>query len=391
MNQTIFNLLLCAALAGCGTSGSMHRPSSSKKSDIENWTALGGGPSRSGFRNLNFQTPLKQSWKISTSSAINSTIVIADSCVYFGTLDGRIYGVSIRNGSQYGKIRYVQSSVLGMTIARETSVYGLSNGKGTLVSYDLANARHNFIRELGAIETNPLVYDDYIYVGSLNKKFYCLNFSDGLPQWTFEASKPIRSSPAIQRNAVYFGCDNGSIYSMNRFNGGINWEFKTAGAVYATPVVDASGVYIGSLDGTFYAVGVDDGKLMWKFHVEEPLDGTIYAAAAVNDLQVFFGSTNGYLYALNKKDGSLAWRFKTNGAISTAPLISANCVFIGSQDKNFYAIDILSGNSSWSFKTNGRIKTNPAMYGNYIVIAAENNYVFALTTVDRKKNEAIAK
>ncbi|MBX7150073.1 PQQ-binding-like beta-propeller repeat protein [bacterium] len=370
-------IIVAAIFASCGTSGSIGIGRYYRKTQTESWANMGGNAGRTGFRNTPIQPPLELAWKISVSSAVNEAIAAKDSIIYFGTLDGRMYAVWMSNGKIIGRIRYTHPSSAGMCLTGNSAVYGLSNGKNTLIAYNLMERKHTYAKDLGAIESNPLVADDYIYVGSQNKNFYCVNLSDGSVKWKYSLKKPTKSSPSVHTVNVFFGCDDGTVYSLNRYTGQLNWAFKADGPVQSAPVIDDPYVFVGTTDGNFYALNLSDGSVKWQFKVENPLPGNIFASASTDNNRVYVGSTNGYLYALNKNDGAVDWQFKTNGVISTAPLVTPTYVFVGSQDKVFYAINSTTGLAEWQYKTNGRIKTNPARLGDYIFIAAENNNVFA--------------
>ncbi|NUM80217.1 PQQ-binding-like beta-propeller repeat protein [bacterium] len=370
-------MTIALIFASCGTSGSIGIGRYYKKSQAESWSNMGGNAGRTGYRQTDIQPPLELAWKASVSSAVNEVISVKDSIIYFGTLDGRMYAVWIGDGRTIGRIRYTHASSAGMSLTGNIAVYGLSNGKNTLIAYHLMERKHIYAKDIGAIETNPLVVEDYIYVGSQNKNFYCVNLSDGSVKWKYSLKKPTKSSPSVNTINVFFGADDGKVYSLNRYTGQLNWYFQADGAVQSAPVIDDPYVFVGTVDGNFYALNLSDGAVKWQFKVEKPLPGSIFASASTDKGRVYIGSTNGYLYALNKNDGAVDWQFKTNGAISTAPLVTPKYIFVGSQDKFFYAINSTTGLSEWQYKTNGRIKTNPARYGDYIFIAAENNNVFA--------------
>ncbi len=347
-----------------------------RKSTNDNWPNFGGSALRDNYRNVNFHLPLNLVWKKSVSSAVGSVIAVSDSIVYLGTLDGRVYAMNLRNGDVIGSLKFLYALTSGISVKHQTAILGLANGKETLISYDVFDSRYNYIKEIGGIETNPLVYEEYIYVAAQNKKFYSLNLSDGLILWTFETPLPVRSSPVVQGTTVYFGCDDGNIYALNRFNGNVIWKFQTHQAIFAAPALDETSLYVGSTDSTFYAIALKDGSLKWKFKIGGGTPGKFFASAAVDKERVIVGGSDGAVYALSKNDGKLLWKFQTNGAISTAPVITRDYVFIGSQDKNFFAVDLATGVSVWKFETEGRIKTNFVVYGNYIILASENKYVY---------------
>jgi eukaryotic-like serine/threonine-protein kinase len=365
-------------LFGCASSGSIDISDFFRKGKNPNWETLGGSIERSNFRDYSIQPPLELAWTFKSYTAIHDLITVSDSLVYFGTLEGKIFVLDLRNGQLRGRMKFYHPTLGGITVDHHSIFFGLSNGKNTMYSYNVFDKKYNFIRNLSAIESNPLIYDDFIYVTTQQGLIYCLNKKDGSVEWSRDLKTTCQSSPVMHLNTVYVVNDKGVIYALNRFRGYILWSLDLSEPVLATPALDKNFLYIGSLSGTFYAIDLEKGKICWKNYVTDPVIGYIYSTAGISPDKIFIGATNGYLYALNKTDGTLIWKFKTDAAISTSPLVTADYIFIGSQDSRFYAVDIATGNSTWNFKTAGRIKTNPAIYGDYILIASENKNVYAL-------------
>jgi outer membrane protein assembly factor BamB len=364
--------------AACGTTGGINITHKRSPSSQIPWTAVGGGWDRSGYRDVRVQTPLKLRWKISATSAVAGGLAIADNLVYFTTKDGRVYCVRLTSGEMVGRIRYVHPSLAGLAIHGASAFYGLSNGKRTFIHYDLMNSNHRYAEELGQIETNPIAYEDFVYAGSLNGWFYCVNIADGTLHWKFKAAKPIHASAAVMVNDVFFACDSGNVYNLNRFNGRMNWIVRTGETIYATPVSDGELVYVGTTQGAFYALSRADGSVRWKTQITQPTPGNVFSGAALGPEIVAVGSTNGGVYAFERTTGKLRWVFMTGATVSTTPILTATHVLVGSQDTYFYAIDVKTGEETWKFKTDGRIRTHPALYDHTIVIASENNKVYAL-------------
>jgi outer membrane protein assembly factor BamB len=371
----LVSFLLMVSISSCGMSGSISIASRFKRGDIADWPNLGGSGARDNYRNLDFNPP-ELVWRRSVSSAVGSVIAVSDSIIYLGTLDGRVYALGLRKGDVIGTLKFLNPSMAGISIKHHTAIIGLSNGKQTLIGYDVFDSRYKYIKEIGAIETNPLICEDYVYLASQNGKFYSINLSDGLILWSFDTPRPVRSSPVVSGTSIFFGCDDGNVYALNRFNGNVLWKFQTAQAVFAAPAIDEATLYVGSTDSTFYAINLKDGNLKWKYKIASDAPGKFFSSAAVDRNKVVVGGSDGVVYAFNKMTGALIWKFQTGGAISTAPVILKNHVLIGSQDKNLYAIDASNGEAKWSFEAKGRIKTNIAVYGDYLVWASENKYVY---------------
>jgi len=373
----VFCFSLILAVSACGISGGINISEKRVSSGDMSWSAVGGGWDRSGYRDVSLQMPPKLRWKISATSAVASSLVISDGLVYFTTKDGRVTSVQLSSGDVVGRIRYVHAALGGMTVQGPSAFYGLSNGKRTFVHYDLMNSRHRYAEELGQIETNPIIYEDFVYVGSLNEWFYCVNITDGTIHWKFKAAKPIHASPAVMVNDLFFACDSGNVYNLNRFNGRVNWIFRSGETIYATPVSDGNAVFVGTTEGKFYALSRSEGTVLWKVEINEPGRGNIFGGAALGRDIVVVGSTNGSVYAFDRLSGKIRWSYATGATISTSPIVTKTHVLVGSQDTYFYALDVRTGELAWKFKTDGRIRTNPALFDHTLVIASENNKVYA--------------
>lgn len=373
----ILFLMVSVMTYSCGVSGNIRISTYFKKNEIEPWKNIGGSALRNNFRKSDLQPPLELSWKISLSSAPIEALAISGNIVYTGTLDGRIYAISLEKGDVIGNLKFIYSATNGLSVQHQTAMIALASGKEALSSYDVYDNKFRFIKPMRGIETNPLIVDDYIYLADQINQFYSLNVTDGATLWSFETPKPVRSSPSVSGTSVYFGCDDGKIYSLNRFNGRVNWTFQTGQAIYAAPALDDQSLFVGSTDSTFYAINTQDGSLLWKYRIGAPIPGKFFSGAAVADDKVIVGATDGFLYAFDKNSGALLWKFQTNAAISTAPVIAGRVVYVGSQDMYLYAVDLNSGTSMWNFKAEGRIKTNPALYGDYLVVASEPKNVYA--------------
>jgi outer membrane protein assembly factor BamB len=373
----VIAFLFSSAVYSCGVSGNIRISSYFKKTGTDAWENIGGSALRNNCRALELRPPLKLAWKNTLSSAPNEALVISSNILYTGTLDGRIYAISIEKGQVIGNLKFLYAATNGLCVRHQTGIFALASGKEALICYDLYDNKFKYIKQIRGIETNPLVIDDYIYLADQFNQFYSLNYVDGVTLWSFETPKPVRSSASVSGTSVFFGCDDGKIYSLNRYNGRVNWTFQTGQSVYAASALDETALYVGSTDSTFYAIDLKEGKLLWKYRIGTAEPGKFFTGAAVHADKVIVGATDGCLYAFDKMRGNLLWKFRTNAAISASPVIAGKIAYVGSQDTYLYAVDLDSGVSVWNFKAEGRIKTNPALYGDYLFVASEPKNVYA--------------
>ena len=60
----------------------------------------------------------------------------------------------------------------------------------------------------------PAVARDYVYVGSDNGTFYCLDAATGQTRWQYYVGVPIKSSPVVSGNMVYISAFDGNVYAF---------------------------------------------------------------------------------------------------------------------------------------------------------------------------------
>jgi len=95
----------------------------------------------------------------------------------------------------------------------------------------------------------------------------------------------------------------------------------------------------------------DRFELAWTFKTE----GAITSSPVVVDGTVFFGSDDGFLYAVDLETGAKRWAFKTDDIIEAPALVHDDLVYIGSSDFFFYAVSRQTGEVAWKYETNDKV------------------------------------
>jgi parallel beta-helix repeat protein len=66
------------------------------------------------------------------------------------------------------------------------------------------------------VVSSPAVVGGLVYVGSYDKKVYCLDAATGALVWSYTTGGRVESSPAVVNGVVYVGSDDGRIYAFAR-------------------------------------------------------------------------------------------------------------------------------------------------------------------------------
>jgi len=132
--------------------------------------------------------------------------------------------------------------------------------------------------EFGAgnwVTSSPAVSGGYVYVGSVDKKLYCVNAANGKKVWEFFTGMAAGSSPAVSGGYVYVG-SYGKFYCLKAVNGEKVWEFKTGSWVTSSPTISGGYVYVGSWDNMLYCLNAANGEKVWEFKTAGQPFGLIF-------------------------------------------------------------------------------------------------------------------
>jgi len=224
------------------------------------------------------------------------------------------------------------------------------------------------------ITSSPNVVNGKVFIGSLDRKFYCLDMDDGNVLWNFTTKGQITGSSAVYKGKVYFGSQDSKFYCLDAVNGSQIWKFNSNFMIESSPSISDDKVFFGSSDGDFYCLDAINGTLIWEYSV----GNVIWTAPAIYDDKIYFGSLSGDLYCLDILNGDLIWSYSTTSGIWSSPAVYDEKVYFGSNDNFVYCLNANNGNLIWSFDAEGEVHSSPAIaYGN-VYIGSSGQGLFCL-------------
>ncbi len=174
-------------------------------------------------------------WSKTLPSRSESSPIIKDGVLYFGTEGGELYALYAKTG------RVKWKSTTG-----------------------------------GAIKASPALSGSTLYVGDYSGRMFAIWARTGRQRWSTGtsgskfgfASGRFYSTPSVGFGRVFAGNTDGKVYSFGAKSGELAWSKSTGGYVYSSPaIVSVEGlgptVYIGSYDGTLYALDARTGSTRW--------------------------------------------------------------------------------------------------------------------------------
>jgi outer membrane protein assembly factor BamB len=220
----------------------------------------------------------RQVWSKALPSRAESSPLLKNDRLFFGSEDGTVYALDARTGRTIWTYRASGSVKGGPALANGTLYFGDYGGKVHAVSAKTG-------REVWSVGTSGTRF------GFGSGRFY--------------------STPAVAFGRVYLGNTDGRVYSFAASSGKLAWATGTGAYVYASPAVAITPglgptVYIGSYDGTFYAFDARSGAKRWSFASGNRISGS---ATIVSNVVYFSNLGANDTFGLNVRTGRKAFDF----------------------------------------------------------------------------------
>ncbi len=285
----------------------------------------------------------KLKWKFTTNGWIRSTPALFKGTLFSLSYDGVFYAVDAKTGRRKwlfktnGERQYEAPGIHGLlpadqmitddwdtylsspAIAREKVYFG--SGDGNVYALNVKDGKEIWhFKTGGVVHSSPAVSEGLVYIGSWDRNLYALDASNGKEKWRFTTGNDtvyynqvgIQGSPVVSDSLLYFGCRDSHIYCLNKYTGNERWSFDAKGSwVIVTPTL---------YDGKLYAATSDSHR----FLILDPLTGNVLSE---NDTKTYvFGSPvatknvvyvptfGGSLMAFDSNSAKLLWIWETKAA-----------------------------------------------------------------------------
>lgn len=230
--------------------------------------------------------------------------VIKSGILYIGSNDGRMNAFDMDNGREVWSKEDNGSYHGDPIIVGKNLVYGTVEGR--LYARDLLNGKLIYNVDLGAaVEGKPYEHRGRLFVHTRNHKVFSLDVKTGKILWGYKRSVPYLttlqrvSNPVVFNNRLYVGFADGSLGCFNINEGILIWESRIVNGkrfvdVDSSPVYFNGHLVLGSLQGPLTAVNARNGL------ISRTLPYNVGRTASVVDGNLMVGTTNGKIVILDK-------------------------------------------------------------------------------------------
>lgn len=314
------------------------------------WVFQGPAQTNLRFRKINRMTPL--SAKVSGREVVIAGNAI-DGIVAYDLASGRIqWRYKIPFGVEASAQIFENNLYVG---ALDGRFYSLKVETGE-VNWSFPTATENL--------AEPLATKDLVYFLSGGNSFHALDRGTGAQRWVYTRQDTNASSiragskPAVLRDIIFAGFSDGAVVALNAATGAIKWERQLNRGVRfrdvdSDIVIDGEQLFAMGVDDAFYSLKVQTGEINWK------LDLSGWGRPLVFGEKVYFASTTGEVHCIDKSSGKKIWNYKLESGVATSPRISQNLLIFGESQGSLVFLDAESGRKVGSFDPGRGILSSP--------------------------------
>jgi outer membrane protein assembly factor BamB len=288
------------------------------------------------------------------STAFGSAPVLIDNNFYITDYASQIRIVSEDLSTQSKIIKDASGRFLSSMTLFGDSILA-ANSDHHLYAYDKElRIKWKFAAKNG-IWTKPVVYEDLIFVSSLDKTVYALRQNasqDGVEVvWSKEVGGSVFFSQAIdEKGNLYVGTLNNELFAFDAKSGKINWQVKTEGTVWSPVTINGDRLYAGDQSGKIFALDTKNGSQVWTYDAASPVIGGL----ALKDQNLYAGTQSGQALCLSAEDkpqNRVLWTKEVGGKLYSTPVFTQEYVVFGvyEGDKTLAAFKF-NGDAGWEFK-----------------------------------------
>lgn len=325
---------------------------------------------------------LNKIWEFKAKGAIHMSVVIDGDRAYFGTASNKFYCIDALKGTEIWEYEIGESC---------------KNAKGATI---------------GGAAATPVIYNGYVYFGTICGSVICLDAKTGYKKWIFEDSLAVSfNAPIVIQNNLLYAVSDGWLYCIDASTGKKLWfeialkndfsppcisngrlyiaamffmecydaptgkslvstKFWTSGEeIYsASPAVKNNKVYFGCADSDFHRFDGYTGERDWEAKY------ACTSSTAVTNDSVLFCDIRYNLVSLNENTGSLNWKYTLDNFIFGGPVISENTIYVGTISGTLYSFD-MQGKLKSRYNFSDAITAPPSIANGFVYATSNNNTV----------------
>ena len=192
----------------------------------------------------------KELWRF-RSGVVESSPLLVDGRLYFGSWDHYLYAVRARDGRSLWRYRADDEVNSAPAYAGGTIYFGTDGGRVHAVDARTGRARWvaSAFSRFGRREyfyATPTVAYGRVYIGNTDGTVYAFGAGSGRMLWARRAGTYVYTAAAVWRRRVFVGTYDGRVFALDAATGDVRWSSEAPAAVHGAPTVLDGLVYFSS-------------------------------------------------------------------------------------------------------------------------------------------------
>jgi len=265
---------------------------------------------------------------------------VAGDLLAVGTLDGHVYAMSAKDGSQRWAAELDSEVIAAPAISGDLVIVRTQDGR--VFGLDAATGKRRWVYDQGNVPTlslrgngSPLAANGVVFIGSDDGKLVALRQDNGEKLWEqrlasgegrtdIERLNDADGAILLDGSTLYGAAYHGNLTAIDGPSGRPLWS--RAFSSYTSLAIGGNAVYGVNDQGEVWAFDRSGGADMWK---NDKLKYRWLTGPAVQGDYVVVGDMYGYVHWLQAGDGALAARVRlSKKAIEAQPLVVGDTVYV---------------------------------------------------------------
>ncbi len=291
-------------------------------------------------------------WEVELEQPISAGPGSGIGLIFLGTSDAKIIALNIEDGSEQWQ-QTVSSEVLSIPRAQRNVVV-VRTVDGKLTGLDESNGSQLWAYERSVPPLSlrgtgtPAIDGNLIIGGYASGKLVALQLADGKVEWESTIARPegrselerlvdLDTDPLIIDNVIYLGSFQGGVFGVTVQDGQVIWVRDNISS-FSGLSSDWRYLYLCDEASDIWALDQRNGASLWK---QEELHRRSLSAPVVYKDYIIVGDFEGYLHFLSQFDGHQVARINIDGEpIISSPLVSDDTLYVYDKAGTLAAIQV---------------------------------------------------
>jgi outer membrane protein assembly factor BamB len=229
-----------------------------------------------------------------------------------GIAGGQAIALRSRNGHLVWRVRLGSRTESSPLLTDDRVIFGTEGGD--VLALQRRSGRVAWRYRAGAAVKAAVARDGgALFVGDYDGRMHSIALATGRRRWVTNLGGRLYSTPAVAYGRVFVGNVNGSVSAIGERSGRLAWRRRTKGFVYSAPAVApvrgrGPTVFVGSYGGTLYAYDARSGRSRWTKTLGGKVSGGI---TVVGDLVMYANLGRKSLGIRRAGDGALLYSHRS--------------------------------------------------------------------------------